>query len=307
MSKILVCGEALFDLIPETRDGETLFRPVRGGSPFNVAIGLGKLQAQADYVGRFSSDPNGEELLRALHASGLNGEWVQRGDEPAALAYVFPSDGADVRYSFYIDGTTEAALDLGPLIDDFPSDCALLHVGSFSVVREPSASQIFQLIEQKNALLSYDLNCRPSITPDPNAIRGAAEEVLTRSDLIKVSDADIEWLYLGQNEEALAQRWLRAGARLVMVTLGEKGVRLYAPQWQAELPAVAVEIADTVGAGDSFMAAMLDGLQRRDWLNDSTWEQEGIVEIAQRAARAAAITCSRAGSQPPSLDELGTL
>ncbi len=311
-SEILVCGEALIDLVPLQRDGETLYRPLAGGSPFNVACGLGRLGAPAAFLTYLSQDPNGELLFERLRAAGVNGTLLQRGPAPTALAYVFaPQPGSeDVRYSFYFAGTSESALDASRIPDPLPEGIEHLHFGSISTVLDPHAG-IFQALaarEHGRRLISFDINARPTVTRDREAVLPRVAALLARADIVKASDADLDWLYPGVEHAEVARQWLAGGASLVLLTYGGDGARVLTPAAAFHQQAPRVKVVDTVGAGDTFLAASLWGLWRRGVLTRAGragWSEPVLREVADLAVRAAAFCCERPGASVPSAADLG--
>lgn len=308
MKTLQVIGEALIDLLP---DADNNYRPVPGGSPFNVAIGCARQGLDTAYLGRLSTDRNGGLLLQRLVDSGVNVGSVQRGAEPSALAYVFPPQpgSLDVDYSFYIDGTAETAVDFAALARTAPAQH--VHMGSFSAIRGAHGEAVRQFVASRRSIggtVSYDLNARPAITPEVGLVRSAAIEALALADVIKVSDADCEFFFPGQSPDSLAKQWLEQGSAIVLYTEGSKGARCYCCNGQCQSVAKVVDVVDTVGAGDSFMAAFLSGLDQHNLLGNRDALQAISVEVLQqaseRAARAASITVSRTGANPPTAEEL---
>lgn len=309
--QILVCGEALIDVVPQTGAAPGSYRAVPGGSPYNVAIGLGRLRAPVGFLGRLSRDGNGVMQHENLVANGVAGDFLQSGPEPAALAFVFPPDPADqdVRYSFYLQGTSETALDPARIKEPLPAAVKHLHFGSFSMLLPPHAG-IFQSLmrrERGRCCLSFDPNARPSITPDRDQVRNQIEGIIGQVDIVKASDADIAWLYPEQSLDSIGADWLARGAALVVMTRGPDGARGYWAGGHVDVPGRTVSVIDTVGAGDSFMSTLLFGLWRGDKLQRSALTNLAAKElraVLERACAAAALTCTRLGANPPTLAEL---
>ncbi len=302
-----VLGEALIDLVPMGEGHKGL----PGGSPYNVAIGTARLGTKTSFIGRLSQDPNGELLMHQLANNRVDLQHLQTGPEPCPLAYVFaPTEGSDeVRYSFYMQGTAEDALDQAKI--DAVDGIEHLHIGSFSVVRGPSSEIVRKLAARVkgNGTVSYDVNARPSITPDPYQVEPLVEVALRAADIVKISDADGDWLYPGKSADELAAQFMSLGASIVLYTQGGDGAWCYCPAGKFHVPAQAPNgIVDFVGAGDSFMAATLNGLDREGMLGHpeqlASIDLDTLRKIANRAALAAGMTVGRAGANPPTADDL---
>jgi fructokinase len=303
---ILVAGEALVDLTP-ARCGESMgYLPHPGGSPYNVAIGLGRLDVPVAFLGRLSSDAFGRLLREHLQASGVSLAYLVDAAEAATLAFVHLG-GAEPEYSFYTEGTASRML----LPEHLPMipDGAALHFGSFSLALEPGASTLEGLMRRESGrrLLSLDPNVRPSLVTDRDAYLRRLEGWVSLVDLVKVSQADLAWLYPRQPAEAVASRWLELGPALVVVTLGSDGSMALGASTRAAAAAPRVAVVDTVGAGDAFTAAALTYLHLQDALDRSSLEalDAARLEVLLTFANAvAAQTCTRAGADPPRKDEV---
>ena len=304
-----VCGEALFDVFAQSETATGLQLDARiGGSPFNVAVGLRRLGRQAALVTRISEGFLGERLIRALQQEGVATHLLQRGKEPTTLSLV----GLDARgvpsYAFYGEGAADRELDAG-VLSVWPDDVHCIHVGSYSTVVGQTALTQRRLIERERArsMISYDPNVRLNVEPDPMVWRDQIEWMIGRTHLLKVSQEDLELLYPGRALEDFAQTALDAGVRLVVVTRGEFGARAWTARGALDVPPVRVEVIDTVGAGDTFQAALLTWLEEQGRLRPQALGELSESDIAQAlgfAVRAAAITCSRRGADLPHRAEL---
>lgn len=305
---IVSCGEALVDFLPETdRFGRPAYRPANGGSLYNVAIGLGRLGIPAGFLGGISTDFFGEGLVRGLEASGVSTRYVTLLDRPTTLAFV-SLGGEEPQYAFY---DAEAAdrhwsPDGGePLGDDVDA----LHFGSISLLREPAADRFAALMvgQKGRRFLSLDLNVRPGMIGDPAAYRRRLDPLMEAADLVKASIADLDWFEPGRPVEDVAEDWLARGAGLVVVTRGAEGASAFGHAARADRPARPVRVVDTVGAGDSFMAGILAALEDGGRLTPaapSGLQEEQLGAALDFAMRVAAVTCSRAGADPPRREEL---
>ena len=306
----LVCGEALMDVfaLGDTPSGMTLDARV-GGSPFNVAVGLARLGQPVAFVGSISLDVLGERLLRALNDEGVVTDTVVRVDAPTTTGLVgLDSRGVPV-YSFHGEGGADRQLEPS-VLDTLPAHPSALHVGSFATVVEPVASTLRVLVEalRPASVVSYDPNIRLGVEPDIERWRSTLRWMLPRTHLLKVSEEDLGLLMPQAGIESFCDSALAAGVGLVVVTRGADGA--FARTASATVATRAVEVAtiDTVGAGDTFQAALLTWLAEQGRLEATVLPSldAGSLEAALRfASRAAAITCSRRGADLPRRNELG--
>lgn len=302
----LVCGEALFDVFPTgERDGALGLSARAGGSPFNVAIGLTRLGQRAALFSGLSTDVLGRRLHGLLAGEGVCLDYSV--DKPHSTTLVLVAlDAAGVpRYSFYGHDCADRALvaaDL-PVLDDRIRG---LHFGSYTLVTEPTASTYLSLAEREHGhrLISLDPNVRPTVEPDMQVWRERLAQWRPLADIIKVSDEDLALLHPGTAHGEIAQHWLQAPTQLLVVTRGGAGALAYSAEGCVEVPAPEVTVVDTVGAGDSFQAALLSQLPDRVALQEAAQSLQRLREVLAHATRAAAITCSRAGADPPHAHEL---
>lgn len=306
----LVCGEALFDVFLEGEDGpgSAHFAARAGGSPFNVAIGLARLGRASALLTGVSRDLLGERLARVLADEGVSDRYLLRTSRPTTISLVgLDADGVPA-YQFYDAGSAGSgvtATDLPPLAQDVTG----LHFGSYSIAVPPVADAFAGLAESHaNRFISLDPNVRPTVEPDMDIWRTRIAGLAPYADLIKISSEDLDILYPGRSHEEAARGWLVGGATLVVVTDGGRS----AHAWTASgLTAAAapppVDVVDTVGAGDTFQAALLarlatDGRSPRETV--ASLDRDSLHSILGYAARAAAITCSRRGADLPRAHEL---
>jgi fructokinase len=299
---ILVAGEALVDLTP-ARCGDGIgYLPRPGGSPYNVAVGLGRLDVPVGFLGRLSTDTFGRLLREHLQASQVSLTYVLDAEEATTLAFVHLGDDEEPEYAFYTEGTAGRVL----LPEHLPAipEGAAIHFGSFSLALEPGASTLEGLLrrESRRRLLSLDPNVRPGLVSDQDAYLRRLEGLVRLVDLVKVSRADLAWLYPRQAPEAVASRWLGLGPALVVVTLGKDGSEGFGAAVRASAATPPVTVVDTVGAGDAFTSAALAYLHRHDTLDRRGLEALGAAELEALLAFAngiAAETCTRPGADPP--------
>ncbi|MGB3360829.1 sugar kinase [Prescottella equi] len=294
---VVVCGEGLVDLVPV---GEN-FSPKLGGGPFNVAIALGRLGSDVGFVSRLSTDAFGDRMIDSLAASNVDTTGVERGPEPTTLAVVNLAADGGARYSFYLEGTADRQFALPKL----PSARAF-SFGTLSLVLEPGASAYEALLHEAHArgrLTMVDPNIRPAVISDPDAYRRRFRSWLPAIDILKVSDDDAKWLGSVDGAE-----WLDEGVGAVLLTRGGDGLRLITEQLDVSVPAPAVDVADTIGAGDTVHGALLAYLDRHDALDVAVvrgFSEADWSAALTFAARAAAVTVSRPGADPPWSRELG--
>lgn len=300
---ILCCGEALIDMLPrETTDGASAFAPHAGGSVFNTAIALGRLDAPVQFFSGLSSDLFGDVLRRELQASKVDSNPAAVSDRPTTLAFVTLTDG-HASYAFYDENT--AGRMLSP--EDLPTTHAdALFFGGISLVVEPcgAAYEALMLREASARLTMIDPNIRPSFITDEASYRGRLTRMLDAADIIKTSDEDLEWI-TGNTDAAglLAQ----TGAKVVLLTRGSDGVSIVTPMGTFEVPAEKATVVDTVGAGDTFSAGFMAYLQKQGLLTKSgivSATEADLCGAAAFGAKVAAITVSRAGANPPWSAEL---
>jgi len=302
----LVCGEALWDLFAVEGERGLLFDARIGGSPFNVAMGLSRLGQDSALLTGLSTDRLGERLFAALKQEGVEDRYLVRTSRASTIGLVdVGPDGGPV-YSFY--GTadrevTEADLPvLGP-------DVWGLHAGSFALVVEPVGSSLLTLFRREagKRLITLDPNVRLNVAPDVALWRDRIAAFVAHADLVKVSDEDLALLYPGSSVDAVAKSWLGAGAGLVVVTRGPHGAEAYGHFGRIEAPGRKIVVADTVGAGDTFQAALIARLSEHGVTSGERLRALGaeqVAELVDFAIRAAAITCTRRGADLPRRAEL---
>ncbi|MEQ8305003.1 MAG: carbohydrate kinase [Hoeflea sp.] len=305
---IICCGEALIDMLPRTStEGEDAFAPYAGGAVFNTAIALGRLGLETGFFTGLSTDMFGDILRAALDESGVDHSHCARLDRPTTLAFVKLTDG-HASYAFFDENTagrmiTEADL---PELD---SAVEALHFGAISLIPEPCGSTYESLMrrEAPNKVISLDPNIRPGFITDPVAHRARIDRMIAMSDIVKMSDEDLEWF--GQPDmETAARAWLDQGPGLVIFTRGPKGAIAYSRNDVVEVEGVSVTVADTVGAGDTFNAGLLASLRRDRVLDKSAigaLSADAIGNALRLGAKAAAVTVSRPGANPPWAREIG--
>jgi fructokinase len=292
---VLVLGEALVDIV-RSPDG---VREFPGGSPLNVAFGLARLGFPTTLQTRFGQDERGQLVRRHLSGAGVE-LWPGSDEAPrTSTAVASLGTGGAATYTFDIDWDVE------PIRE--PAGFAAVHAGSIAAFLEPGATAVRSTLAaaSSSALITFDPNIRPALVGSRESAIAAFEETVALADVVKLSDEDAEWLYPDSGVDAVLQRILDLGAGLAVCTLGADGGRLRTRQSAVSVPARRVTVADTIGAGDSFMSCLIAELLKRTEAPARLDEHE-LAAVGGAAVLAAAITVSRPGAQPPTATELQT-
>jgi len=304
---ILCAGEALIDMLPrQTAAGEAAFAPYAGGAVFNTAIALGRLGAKTGFFSGISTDLFGEMLGEALKASKVR-SLAHTSDRPTTLAFVTLT-GGHAKYAFYDENTAGRMLTPADL-PKLGKDVTAIFLGGISLVVEPCGATYEALMvrEAPNRVTMLDPNIRPGFIRDERAYRARIGRMLALADIVKLSDEDLHWL-LGKGDlRALAGEILRMGPKLVCVTEGAAGARGFTARGEVAVEGRRVEVADTVGAGDTFNAGVLAALDTAGALTKAALADlpdETLRKALSLGCRAAAVTVSRAGANPPWSHEL---
>ena len=300
----VVVGEALIDLVGQ-RGGRTLAAHP-GGSPANVALGLARLGVPVTLKTRLGRDAFGEMISAHLEASGVRVDGGPEEGVSTSLAIATLAAGI-ASYDFRIDWDVEA-------LEPLPIEARCLHTGSLATVLPPGKASVVDLVEREHkrgrVTVSYDPNVRPALLGDAARARPDIERLVALSDVVKVSDEDLRWLYPDRRDEDVAQAWLASGPALVVVTRGGAGVYAVSAGLELHRRAVPIDLVDTVGAGDSFTSGLLDGLHRADLVSGARRDALAAIDeatlgsVVDAAALIAAITCSRPGADPPTRAEV---
>lgn len=306
---IVVCGEALMDVFDAgaTPTGQALDARI-GGSPYNVALGLARLAQPVAFCGGISTGFLGERLMRSLADEGIGTGCVQRLDAPSSMCLV-GLDGQGVpRYDFQGERGADRWL-TRDVLDQLPPGVKAVHLGSYAAVVEPVASVYAELVQRMRgtALIAYDPNVRTVVEPDLGRWRDRLGWMLPHTQVLKISDEDLEQLFPGAAESDLVKAWLAAGPDLVVITRGSRGATAYAGAAAVHRASVSVTVVDTVGAGDTFQAAMLAFLAERGRLSPTgaqAMDATSLGAMLDFCIQAAGITCSRRGADLPRRGEL---
>ncbi|MFN7003416.1 MAG: carbohydrate kinase family protein [Roseinatronobacter sp.] len=304
---ILCAGEALIDMLPrESAAGEACFAPYPGGAVFNTAIALGRLGAEVGFFCPLSDDLFGAQLRAALTASRVDHSFSPAVDRPCTLAFV-TLEGGQARYAFYDRGTALRDLSAAEL-PVLPESVRALFFGGISLVGDPCGAAFETLSAQAgDRVVMLDPNIRPGFIRDEAAYRARLAAMLAQTDIVKLSDEDLHWL-MGDGEIAgLAEALRTQGPQIVIITEGAKGARAFSRLGETHAQATPVEVVDTVGAGDTFNGGFLAGLARADALSKGAiagLAGSVLHDALALGTRAAAVTVSRAGANPPWAQEI---
>ncbi|TNC71524.1 carbohydrate kinase family protein [Rubellimicrobium roseum] len=305
---ILSCGEALIDMLPRTTPaGEAAFAPYAGGAVFNTAIAIGRLGAPSGFFSGLSSDLFGDLLRQVLADSRVDTSPAHVSPRPTTLAFVRLTDG-HATYTFYDENT--AGRMLSPA--DLPvlgAATQALFFGGISLVGEPAAQayEALQARESAVRVTMVDPNIRPSFITDEAGYRARIDRMLARADIVKLSDEDLHWLMGPGDSHDQARRIIDMGPSLVCITEGARGATGHTPAGYVHVPAPKVTVADTVGAGDTFNAGLLTALWKAGLLSKAalrTLPEAALRDALSLGVRAAAVTVSRPGANPPWAHEL---
>lgn len=305
VSVLTVIGETLIDVV----EGDGVKpRAHVGGSPMNVAVGLARLGHAVQFLGRYGQDNFGRLVAGHLSDNSVLNP-LPPDESPTSTATATLDASGAATYSFELEWAMDQLLERLP---EHLQGSSLVHTGSIATMLEPGASTVLTAVERAHPLatISYDPNCRPTIITDREYARQAAEKFVRLADVVKASDEDLSWLYPERSVKESARAWLQLGPAMVVVTHGGDAPWAVAGAGEAPAEVPQVDVVDTVGAGDSFMSALLgaivdrelDGSGRREKLRQLSTGELGAILAA--AATAAAITVSRAGANPPSKIEL---
>ena len=308
---ILCCGEALIDFIPiKKAKSQTFYKPCPGGSSLNTAVALGRLNHAVGMLTGISNDLFGKQLIAHLEESSVDCSLVVRSNLDTTLAFVSAETmEGNVEYAFYAKETADRSISIENLPKSLPNNIEVLVFGSISLVMEPSASsyEYLMLRESTKRFISLDPNIRPDFISDTLAFQKRFETWLNHVDLLKLSDADLEWLYPNSNIDDAVSHILSKKVQAVFLTMGEKGAWAYTKNHQIFAETPVVSVIDTVGAGDSFHAGLLYKLAKMNRLKLGQLKEIKEPELQaslQFAMKVAALTCSNIGASPPRIDEI---
>ncbi len=309
---ILVCGEALVDLFVHDAGSDSITtQAVLGGSPFNVAIALARLGQPAGFYGGISQDRFGGLLVEKLKSHGIDLSHVVRPNRLSTISVIATDEGGSPSYSFHGDGKADRLVELRDLPPELPKDVEALTFGSYTITVPPVCDTFLALVKREagRRMISIDPNVRPTVTPDMAEWRQRFEAFLPYANMVKASDEDLVTAYGDAVDiDGLAKSWHAIGPSLVLITHGSRGATGYL-RGQAPMfaPGRSVEVIDTVGAGDTFHAAILAELARTDRLRLDRFHALPVAELKAAidyAIAASSVTCTRAGADVPTQDDV---
>lgn len=307
---VAVAGEAITDMVPAGEDG--LFRAAPGGSPANVAVGLARLEVPVRMLARLSEDVLGRRLREHLRSNGVDLTHSVTASEASSLAIVVLQPDGSAAYDFRVTGTADWQWTEDELTGALHGVHAL-HVGSLAVTTPPGGAVLRRLAARarSSATVTFDPNVRELLMGSAESVMALVDEMLAVTDVVKASSEDLQWLVPDREPADVAADWLARGPSLVVVTRGGDGaLAVGRTSGVLERPGAAVDVVDTVGAGDSFMAALVAGLRSRDLLGSPAREALGAMDadtvgaLLDEAITVSAVTCSRRGADPPTAAEL---
>jgi fructokinase len=297
--QVWVVGEVLIDLIPDADQ----HLAVVGGGPANTAKALAKLGVETYFIDGISTDKYGQIAKAELLSANVLLDYAQYSNKPTCTAKVTLSKSGSASYEFAIADTATFDFSTSWLPDPQSLKPSLLHIGTLATVIEPGASVLFKWAQSVAhiAPIVFDPNIRPDVLGDRDEYVKKVEKWVAISSAVKVSDEDLNWLYPGKSIDEIVNMWLEVGVQIVVVTLGGKGITAYRENEEISVDAVKVVVADTVGAGDTVGAVLVEAIVKNG-LDKLTGE--ALKTMLNRAVKAAAITVSRNGANPPSKEEI---
>ena len=299
MNQVWVVGEVLIDLLP---DGDKQ-KAVVGGGPANTAVALSKLGIKAQFINGISTDTYGNDCRQYLENAGVLLDYVNYSSKPTCTATVTLDKEGSASYQFLIDGTSTFDYQLDQLPDAHKLAPALLHIGTLVCAIEPCASTLHQWVSsfKQSVPIVYDPNIRPSVIADRNLYLKQVLRWVSLSSVVKLSLDDLNWLYPGKSVDDVANEFIGMGVKLVVVTLADAGIVAITKDEKVEVKAVKSKVVDTVGAGDTVGAILVEAIVKHGL---EKLRAQLLTDTLNRAAAAAAITISRAGANPPTQAEL---
>lgn len=302
-------GEILIDFLPLDAGGSVPgFLMYPGGAPYNVAVGLARLGQPVAFAGKVATDLFGRFLQAQVAREGIDPRFLLPADGPSTLAFAAMENG-DATWAFYGEGAADTLLTAAEVPAALFAETAILHCGSISLLRGTTPQAVLATVERLKgrALISFDPNVRPGLIGDAGGYRAVLDRLFALADVVKLSAADIGWLAPGQPVGAVATDLQARGAGLVAVTQGGAGVLVLRGDDRLMVPALRVPVVDTVGAGDAFSAGLLAGLAERGVTSRAALDglyMDDLVATLRFAAAVAALTCTRAGADPPRREEV---
>jgi len=307
----ITCGEALYDMFVKPSDGGNphgvTVDGVVGGSPLNMALGLARMGNRVSLFTRISNDAFGQRLRDFMANNQISDEYCVAADQPTTLAMVETDETGHPSYSIYSNGTADCSMEMSDIPGDLDPRDGLIHLGSFATVLEPSGRALREFAKQNadTHFITYDPNVRLVVVPEVEPWRETTDELLPIAGMVKASDEDLGIIYPDQPIEAFIEKALVAGADICIVTKGPDGALIGSADGRlVSVPGQKINVIDTVGAGDTFMAASMHYLAAQSACEKGLARDVDLIEMGSFAVKAAAITCSRRGADLPSLADI---
>ena len=300
MAQVWVAGEVLIDLIPNGNTSKSIV----GGGPANTAKALARVGVDTQFINGISTDDYGLVIRDELLTSGIKLDYVKYSDKPTCLAKVSLDKKGSASYEFVIESTATFDFSQHWLPNPVELKPSLLYTGTLATIIEPGASELFTWAQSvaKSAPIVFDPNIRAAVVSDHKIYLSQVERWVAISSAVKVSQEDLNWLYPSLEIDQVVNNWLTLGALLVVVTFGDQGLAAYRLGEKIKVDAIKVEVVDTVGAGDTVGAILVEAIIKDGLASLSGGRLEMMLK---RAAKAAAITVSRSGANPPTDKEIG--
>lgn len=303
---IAIAGENLIDtVVTQLPSGERVITDSLGGSPYNVAVAMGRQGQRPYYVTPISTDDFGNQLHDNLTRQGVHATG-QRRVEPSSQAIVTIKNGIP-DYKFKRDGTAERCVSVSSIEDTIPRELTHFHLGSLALVGGEDAAiweKVFHALAKKGITTSLDPNVRPSLIDDPDTYRDRMMRLFASATIIKFSDEDLSWIFPNVTQlEAIEQLTELSDASFIVLTKGPDGAECWTPNAHLVMPNLfAPKLVDTIGAGDTFMATILSDLAKQNHLSSEWFEGADMADlqmILKRALCAACLNCEKEGCDPP--------
>lgn len=309
----VICGEALIDIFVENNSQSDSYQfPLQacvGGSPFNVAIGLARLGQNVSLLTGLSDDMFGKRLSSVLTEEGVSQELIVKSQLPTTVAFIEKDKNGVPTYLFLGEGAADRSL-LSKDVDLKIDTPVGIHLGSYSIVAQPTADSLLTLVRRYSgqSVISLDPNIRAIVEPDMTVWQNRVDELIPLTDMVKVSDEDLELMYPETQPETIIEKWLETGLKLAVLTRGGEGSTLWSAQAKVNVKTPKIKVIDTVGAGDTYQAALLASVETLVSEYGKSWSEqlseEKLKQIGNYSASAAAITCSRQGADLPTKSEI---
>ena len=302
---IVVGGEALVDLVA---GGGGELDAHLGGGPFNCARTLGRLEQPVAFLGRLSTDRFGTRMREQLREDAVSLDMIVDTEDPTTLALAEVDEAGAATYRFYVAGTSAPGLTPEDALAALPEQVEIVHVGTLGLVFEPTAAALEAVVERVGgqALVMVDLNVRPPVIRDADGYRARIARLLARTHVVKASDDDLGWLDPDRGALDSARALVASGPAVVLLTRGGEGVTVVSAEGEADVPALRVQVVDTIGAGDAFGGGFLAWWRRARLGPDDLRDFDAVVEATRFACVVAGRTVERAGASPPRLAEVAT-